>query len=379
MTSQTRIGFDYAPFWASDPARRAPVRIELETFAADDLIAQEIREAGTFFEIELLEHLAIRGPRDGVFIDVGANIGNHAVFFGKFLADRLVCVEPHPDLVPLLTRNLELNAIAGASVVPSAAGRAAGRAYISRAKERVHKNIGGSRVEPERPDDGVEVRVAPLDALVDALRPVLAGRPVTCVKIDVEGLELDVLRGATDILRVDRPQLVVELASRDARATVKRFLAAYGYRDVGQRFGWTPTYHFIDPSVHRLRDSAHRPTPDASAERMRAMEAELAALIPPGGRFILVDQEEIASGLALDDRTSWPFLERDGRYWGPPADDATAIRELERLRDAGAEVIVFARYGFWWLDYYAGFAGYLRAHGRRLPTSERFVAFRLAR
>jgi hypothetical protein len=63
----------------------------------------------------------------------------------------------------------------------------------------------------------------------------------------------------------------------------------------------------------------------------------------------LVDQAEIADGLALDDRNWWPFLERDGQDWGPPADDATAISELERLHDAGAQFIVFTSCGFWWL------------------------------
>jgi hypothetical protein len=117
--------------------------------------------------------------------------------------------------------------------------------------------------------------------------------------------------------------------------------------------------------------------PDASADRMRGMEAELAALIPLGGRFILVDQAEIADGLALDDRNWWPFLERDGQDWGPPADDATAISELERLHDAGAQFIVFTSCGFWWLDYYRGFAEYLSAHAERLAASQRFIVFRL--
>lgn len=376
MAAETRMQFEYTPFWAPELERRHPVRIELETFAPDDLIAQEIRETGTFFEIELLEHLAIHGPRGGVFVDVGANIGNHAVFFGKFLAERVVCVEPHPDLVPLLTRNLELNAVTAVWVLPYAAAAAAGSAYISRDKELVH-NIGGSRVQDVRPDNGVEVRMASLDSLLDGLIPSLEGRRVTCVKIDVEGLELDVLRGATGILRTHRPQLVIELASRDARVRVKQFLAEYGYEDIGQRFGWAPTYHFIDPSVQRLRESPYRPTPDASADRMRAMEAELAALILPGGRFILVDQEELSGGLALDDRSWWPFLERDGHYWGPPADDSAAIRELQRLRDAGADFIVFARYGFWCLEHYTRFADYLREHGQRLIANERFVVFRL--
>lgn len=375
----TRLRFDYTPFWHPDALQVHPVRIELETFAPDDLIAQEIREAQTFFEIELLEHLAMRGPRGGVFVDVGANIGNHAVFFGKFLADRVVCVEPHPGVVPILRHNLELNDVTTASVLPVAAARTEARAYISRVKERLHKNVGGSQVQALRPDDGLEVDVAPLDLLLGALAPVLAGQRVTCIKIDVEGFELDVLEGATGTLETHRPHIVVELASRDARAAARRFLAAYGYEDIGHRFGWTPTYHFIDPRVHRLRGSPHRPTLDASAERMRAMEADLAELLPSGSGFVLVDQDEIAGGLVLDDRTRWPFTEREGQYWGPPADDTAAIRELQRLREAGAAFIVFARCSFWWLEYYRGFAEYLRRHGEPIMVNERFVAFRLGR
>jgi FkbM family methyltransferase len=50
------------------------------------------------------------------------------VLFEKFFAEHVVSVEPHPALVPILTRNLELNAVAVASVLPYAAGRTAGRA-----------------------------------------------------------------------------------------------------------------------------------------------------------------------------------------------------------------------------------------------------------
>jgi FkbM family methyltransferase len=377
VNRDTRVVFDYVPSWAAEPEARRPVRIELDTFASDDFITREIREAGTFFEIELLEHLALRGPTHGVFVDIGANIGNHAVFFGRFLAEHVVCIEAHPDLVPILARNLALNGVTAASVVPYAAGRAAGRGYISRVKELIGKNIGNSSIQEERPEHGVEVQIAPLDVLLNTLAPALGGRAVTCMKIDVEGGELDVLHGATAILRAHRPQIVIELATRHARAAAKAFLADHGYEDIGYRLGWTPTYHFIDPRVHRLRDSSRRPTPDAAAERMRALEAELAALVPAGAGFILVDQDEIAGGLVLDDRPRWPFLEKHGQYWGPPADDATAVRELRRLHGAGAEFIVFARYGRWWLDYYTGFADYLRRHGELVLSNDRFVAFRL--
>ncbi len=72
-----------------------------------------------------------------------------------------------------------------------------------------------------------------------------------------------------------------------------------------------------------------------------------------------------------------PFLEKDGRYWGKPPDDATAIRELERLREAGAGFIVFTWSTFWWFEYYGELHRYLRAQFPCIQHDERIVAFDL--
>ena len=66
---------------------------------------------------------------------------------------------------------------------------------------------------------------------------------------------------------------------------------------------------------------------------------EIAEVVPPGSDFILVDEQQWGGGQVLADRHCIPFLEKDGSYWGLPAEDETAIRELERLRGAGAEFI----------------------------------------
>jgi hypothetical protein len=81
-------------------------------------------------------------------------------------------------------------------------------------------------------------------------------------------------------------------------------------------------------------------------------------LIPQGGTFILVGEGQWGESAIPPDRRAIPFLKRDGQYWGPPPDDDTAIRELDRLRRSGAELIVFDRPAFWWLDHYRG----LRQH-----------------
>jgi SAM-dependent methyltransferase len=110
--------------------------------------------------------------------------------------------------------------------------------------------------------------------------------------------------------------------------------------------------------------------------RLLLTAEEIAAIIPPGDRFILVDDDAVRGELALG-RRAIPFLEREGQYWGPPADDNTAIREVERLRGAGAGFIVFAWPALWWLEYYSGFREHLRSRFRCVLSTERVVAFDL--
>src|SRR5918995_5379640 len=95
--------------YARPEATQGPVMIDLAGFDDADAIVQELRANDTFFEIDLLEHIQMAGPHGGIYLDVGANIGNHAVYFGKFCADHVVALEPHPALVSILRRNLERN------------------------------------------------------------------------------------------------------------------------------------------------------------------------------------------------------------------------------------------------------------------------------
>jgi hypothetical protein len=123
-------------------------------------------------------------------------------------------------------------------------------------------------------------------------------------------------------------------------------------------------------SEHSVRSS------DATWRNLIAQE--IAALVPPGDTFILVDHEAFRTELAIG-RLAIPFLERDGQYWGPPPDDITAIREFERLRGSGAGFIVFAWPAFWWLDYYSEFYVHLCSQFRCLLNTERLIVFDLRR
>jgi glycosyltransferase involved in cell wall biosynthesis len=109
---------------------------------------------------------------------------------------------------------------------------------------------------------------------------------------------------------------------------------------------------------------------------------EIAELVPEGGRFVLVDDGAWGDGrigtAAVTNRLALPFLERDGAYYGKPADDAHAIAELERMRDNWRpDFLILVWFSDWWREYYAGFFEHLQANYPRVLENERILAFDL--
>jgi glycosyltransferase involved in cell wall biosynthesis len=112
--------------------------------------------------------------------------------------------------------------------------------------------------------------------------------------------------------------------------------------------------------------------------RLQAARRDLARIVPPGESLILVDDDEWGPAKIVGRRTV-PFLEQEGNYWGPPADDDQAIRELMRMRQRGARYIAFWWTCFWWLEQYAAFHEHLRSHFPCVLDNDRLVAFDLTR
>jgi hypothetical protein len=113
-------------------------------------------------------------------------------------------------------------------------------------------------------------------------------------------------------------------------------------------------------------------------EQVSLIRQEIATLVPSEATFILVDEQCLGNDVAAG-RRAIPFLERGGEYWGPPPDDRTAIRELDRLRQSGASFAVFGWPAFWWLDHYAELHQYLRSQFGCLLENDRVIIFDLRR
>ncbi|MEZ0264845.1 MAG: glycosyltransferase [Phycisphaerae bacterium] len=137
-------------------------------------------------------------------------------------------------------------------------------------------------------------------------------------------------------------------------------------------------FHQWHPDDVLWKDPYGERTPEEEREirESRVAMRELAALIPAGQSFVLVDEARFGVS-EVDGRPARPFLERDGEYAGPPPDDDTAIRELQRMRAEGARFIAFAWMAFWWLDHYAGLHDYLRQSFPCVLRNERLAVFAL--
>ena len=158
--------------------------------------------------IELVCALLDERP-SGMALDVGANFGCWTLPLAKH-ATVVHAFEPQPRVCDLLLRTVTANRPLPVYVHNVAVGAERGFIQVPNVSLEGTTNFGGVGVglpHPEQPDAPmVEVAVVTVDGLV----PVLAGETVSFIKADVEGFEVNVLRGAEKTIRRDRPILFVE-------------------------------------------------------------------------------------------------------------------------------------------------------------------------
>jgi FkbM family methyltransferase len=142
-------------------------------------------------------------PAGGTFVDVGANIGYFSLLAARVVGEQgtIVAFEPIPRLVDQARRSADASEIRNIRFVAAACGAEPGSAMI----EVDGHDIGTSSLAIGKPTSrSMRVKVVKLDdELCDEPR-------VDVIKIDVEGYELDVLRGATQVLARHAPTVIVE-------------------------------------------------------------------------------------------------------------------------------------------------------------------------
>lgn len=213
-------------------------------FSPEDHIYKTIEQRKVFYELDLLEYIrAILGKQhDSVCIDVGANIGNHSIYFGNFVADSVISVEPNDLVLPILRENLQNN-VDNYKLFECGLGATAtfGKIHMP---ENSSSNIGMAKIEVLNENVGDCFLVRSLDDVFEewAKEKSFKGG-VSLIKIDVEGMELDVLKGSNAVLNKYKPHVFVEAATEKHFSELNIHLKNLGYTALS-KWAATPVYHF---------------------------------------------------------------------------------------------------------------------------------------
>ncbi|MCA1323386.1 FkbM family methyltransferase [Herbaspirillum sp. alder98] len=193
-------------------------------FLREDMyIGRSLDLYGEFSELEAVLFAQIVRAGD-VVVEVGANIGAHTVHLAQLVgpAGRVHAYEPQRVIFQMLCANVALNSLFNVHTHHAGVGAAAGQLYVPALNHAAVNNFGGLSLSSEK--QGEPVPVVALDALeLPSLK---------LLKIDVEGMEHEVLSGARQLIMQHRPLLYVENDRREKSAALITLIDALGYEMV---------------------------------------------------------------------------------------------------------------------------------------------------
>lgn len=183
----------------------------LAHYLEDRVIGQSLRHYGEWAEEEI--HLCSLFLRPGdTVLDIGANVGSHAIAFGRMVgaAGQVVAIEGQSRANDVLALNIRLNGMSQITRIEGLIGRETRVMRLAGAAPGSPDNLGSASFrgvvdgpESERPSLPVPLFTAD-DLSLAACR---------LMKIDVEGMELDVFLGATRTIARHRPVIYFEQTS----------------------------------------------------------------------------------------------------------------------------------------------------------------------
>lgn len=193
---------------------------------------------------------------DSVFVDIGANQGEFSLFAAKRVTQgKVIALEPRTQMFAQLKENLELNRLRNIELLNCGCSDTSRMAELygsSRPELNQARNEGlASLYSGERRDTPLEtITLRTFDEIADELK----FARVDMMKIDVEGAELPVLRGAARTLRAHKPHLLLEISEDNFTAAGYRkedlfdFLSEFDYKIFAIRY-----YGRLVP-IENLRD-----------------------------------------------------------------------------------------------------------------------------
>lgn len=175
----------------------------------DDRVAAAVRRDGQFEPQSLIAWgKACANGKAGCVIDVGSYGGLFGIA-AALLGNKVIAIEPNPILVKRTNANAALNGVIYSKMIQAGASDKVGKADFG-FNPNVRLTSGGS-LERKGPAS-FEVKTITLDSLEGSLPS-----KVGAIKIDVEGHEAAVIRGALKLIENNKPKLLIEVLTDEKR------------------------------------------------------------------------------------------------------------------------------------------------------------------
>ncbi|MCS5595717.1 MAG: FkbM family methyltransferase [Pseudomonadota bacterium] len=191
----------------------------------DVYIGAALKEYGEamFTEWTFLKQLIRRG--DNV-MDVGANIGVHTLAFAKEIGPEgaVWAFEMQNAVFQNLCANMALNDLENVFAYQVAVGSETGAMHVNNLNMRKRNNFGGISI------DKIKNETAMQKIFMHKLDDICGHAQIRLIKIDVEGMELDALKGAENIIQTSRPYLYVENDRKDKEKDLVQYILDMDYR-----------------------------------------------------------------------------------------------------------------------------------------------------
>lgn len=163
-------------------------------------VIQKHQGRGQFYEGSELLIMAEYFKPGMKMVDVGTNVGNHTIFALQHLkAQSVICFEPNPTAYNILRVNLALN-----NLTDRATHYAIGLSDKNFMASMSHSpnNLGGARINTKAQNLGIPIMIGD---------EILKDTPYDFIKIDVEGVEMQTLKGLENSLATNRPIMFIEV------------------------------------------------------------------------------------------------------------------------------------------------------------------------
>jgi len=159
-----------------------------------------------------------------VIYDLGANIGFFSLVAARIVGEggHVFSFEPDAEVAARLRRNIARNNLSNVTVVEAGLWSSSGKMNFVAADSRSPDRGTGQFVGEENPRG----KPTPCVALDDF---VAGARPPDAIKCDVEGAEIEALRGAETVLRASQPWVLCETHSEANERDAREFLRNLGY------------------------------------------------------------------------------------------------------------------------------------------------------